>query len=229
MDKSHEKPHIPFLVCYCGALGFGNHLTILWFAPLIAFVVSAVYRKFHSSLAYRRDSDCILSAGTSINLYLPIRSKRGPLLDWSAPHTIPGFDRHLTAWQYRVWMFKGDWAVFFHKLLGYLAAVPGDIGWALGAAGFARSWNCVRAQVWIDSLRLRCLAHRKSYNVNYDIPTFRLLSRILCALFSSLRLMDFIGPLERMFRMISDARIRTSFANCARVHSAGLKPRRGRR
>jgi len=160
----------PFLVCYLWGLGFGNHLTIMWFAPLILFVVlRRLFRSVHpvfSAALY----GALFLLGTSINLYLPIRSARGPLLDWSAPHTLPGLVRHLTAWQYRVWMFKGNWPELLHKFRMFVGDMPGDVGWAIAllallgiiVAIVRKSWLTVSiASVWLVGTL---------YNVNYDIP-----------------------------------------------------------
>ncbi|HEY3294275.1 MAG TPA: DUF2723 domain-containing protein [bacterium] len=162
--------HVPLLICYLWGLGFGNHLTILWFVPLVAFVVL----RYVLASAKRVRAAIMCAAhyllGTSINLYLPIRSARGPILDWSAPHTIPGLVRHLTGWQYRVWMFKGDWSVFFHKFFGYLAAVPGDIGWGIALlALIGLVMILLRKRWWLLSVFGVWLLGNL-YNVNYDIP-----------------------------------------------------------
>ena len=64
----------PFLVAYLWGLAFGNHLTILWFAPLVIFVVGrGIGRAAHPA---RTALFCLglFLLGTSINLYLPLRS-----------------------------------------------------------------------------------------------------------------------------------------------------------
>jgi hypothetical protein len=159
----------PLIMCYLWGLGFGNHLTIMWFAPLTFFVaIRYVMRSEKRTLAILLCGGLYL-LGTSINLYLPIRSARGPLLDWSAPHTLAGLIRQLTAWQYRVWMFKGDWTVLLHKFRAFVGDVPGDVGWAVALLALIglivalarKSWLIVSiAAVWLVGTL---------YNINYDI------------------------------------------------------------
>ncbi len=164
-------PHavIPLAV-YVWGLGFGNHFTILWFFPIVLwlavrFILSSE-RRLLAIVAL-----CVLfAAGASVNLFLPIRSAVEPLLDWSDPQTLPNLLRHLTAWQYRVWMFQGGLADFFSGLLNYLISVPRDFGLLLtifGIVGFA--YTLAKRQ-WILLTLFATWLIGVAYNLNYSIP-----------------------------------------------------------
>lgn len=209
---SDPKPHLPLLICYLWGLGFGNHLTILWFAPLILFV--ALRYILRSSRRWLSAGYCVALylLGTSINLYLPIRSARGPLMDWSAPHTLPGLIRHLTGWQYRVWMFEGNWVVFLRKLTAYLSAVPGDIGWALTLLAVIGLIAAVSRKSWLLLCIFSVWLLGNLYNVNYDIPDISTYFLAFYAPLFIVAVFGFLWLLEQMHKAMSNAKARAIVA-----------------
>ncbi len=121
----------PFMISFLWGLAFGNHLTILWFAPLVLLVVGRDVRR--AAVPKQMLFLCLglFIIGASVNLFLPLRSSVGPLLDWDSPRHIDGLIRHLRAWQYHEWMFEGGVGGLIRKFGRYLFAIPTDIGWAL--------------------------------------------------------------------------------------------------
>lgn len=165
-----RDPRLTIVACYLWGLGFGNHLTIIWFAPVIAY---AVVRSVRASAKPRKIfllSLCAWAAGASVILFLPIRSHVDPRLDWGDPQSLQNLIRHLSAWQYRVWMFKGDWSQFLHKLGSYLSSVPADLGWAVTAAALIGVVLVVRRRTWSLLVIFSVWVLGVAYNLNYDIP-----------------------------------------------------------
>ncbi len=128
-DPSGER--IFFLLVFLYALSFGNHMsTILLFPALVFFTVATQGRSVFDSKKLIL-SLLLFVLGLSIYLYLPLRSSRNPLLDWGNPETCSTFKRHITGWQYQVWMFSesteklfanfGNFVkLFFHQFPSYL-------------------------------------------------------------------------------------------------------------
>jgi hypothetical protein len=54
--------------------------------------------------------------GLLFYLYLPIRSSQIPALDWGNPHHMRDFINHVTAWQYRGFLFDVGWSEFVHRI-----------------------------------------------------------------------------------------------------------------
>jgi len=103
-DPSRER--IFFLLVFLYGLSFGNHMsTILLFPALIFFVIATQgWSVFDSKKIIL--SLLLFILGLSIYIYLPIRSSQATLLDWGNPETWSTFKRHVTGWQYQVWMFS---------------------------------------------------------------------------------------------------------------------------
>ncbi|KPK77224.1 MAG: hypothetical protein AMJ89_02825 [candidate division Zixibacteria bacterium SM23_73] len=115
-----KSERIFFLLVFLYALSFGNHMsTILLFPALIFFVIAT------QGWSVFQPKKIILSLllfllGLSIYIYLPVRSSQNPLLDWGNPETWSTFKRHVTGWQYQVWMFSESTEKLFANLGNFI-------------------------------------------------------------------------------------------------------------
>ncbi len=158
------------LLGYLWGLAMGNHMSVLLLAPFVLYL-------FYRSRVWeinRRSSVLFFSIafllGFSVYLYLPIRSSVEPVLNWGRPTDLDSFIRHISAWQYRVWMFTGGWSVFLQRLMVYIRLLSGQFSPFLlilvPAGGFYlyrnnRSILIALAIVFLSNL---------FYSLNYDIP-----------------------------------------------------------
>jgi hypothetical protein len=69
-----------------------------------------------------------LVPGPFFYAYLPIRSAQNPVLDWGNPQTWPNFWHHVTAWQYRRYIFGTPYNDIFIRL----NAFPWEKYWGVG-------------------------------------------------------------------------------------------------
>lgn len=195
----NAHPRCTLLACYVWGLGFGNHLTIIWLFPLIVYALIAEIRS--SGRPYRTFAIYLLVtiAGASVNLFLPVRSGVDPRLDWSDPETIQNIYRHLSAWQYRVWMFTGGLESFLEKMTSYARALPSEMGWGMCAAAVAVIGYAVRFRDGLLIALLLSWVLGVIYNLGYDIPDigtyFMTVSLPLfyAAVFVMLRIVDVIN------------------------------------
>lgn len=90
---------------YLVGLSFGNHLSTILTVP--AFLVYAFLNRGRLKEAPRAIwlSLGAIAISTTIYLYLPIRSSLDPLMNWGEPANWASFIRHVSGWQYQVWMF----------------------------------------------------------------------------------------------------------------------------
>jgi hypothetical protein len=159
-----------YLLIFLYALSFGNHMsTVLLFPALFFFIIATQGRSGFDSKKIIL-SLLLFILGLSIYLYLPVRSSQNPLFDWGNPETYSTFKRHVTGWQYRVWMFSesneklfanfGNFIkLFFHQFPFYL--LP------LSILGIYRLFCKDRKILFF--LLILFLANIL-YGVNYDIP-----------------------------------------------------------
>ncbi|MBU1707868.1 DUF2723 domain-containing protein [bacterium] len=148
-------------------LALGNHLSVVWTFPLGLVVL---WHCFGTGRTVLRALLLALPAGilgASVILFLPLRSHLDPVLDWGNPETLGLLWRHLTGWQYQVWMFQSG---IISRIISYVRTLPLDMGWGgvvlvlLGICGLAKRDSRVLIAlllVWFFGVL---------YNVNYDIP-----------------------------------------------------------
>ena len=92
------------ILAYLAGLTLANHMTA---ASTVLGVVLAVV------IAYRREFVrripllfLLFLLGVSPYLFLVLRARAGPLLAWDNPSNLHRLIRHVTGWQYQVWMFS---------------------------------------------------------------------------------------------------------------------------
>jgi len=94
-----------YLLIFIYGLSFGNHMLTVLLLPAIFFMLLS-----HEGKALFQPQRMLLAIlffllGLSIYLYLPIRSSQDTLLNWGNPESWAAFKRHVSGWQYKVWMF----------------------------------------------------------------------------------------------------------------------------
>jgi hypothetical protein len=106
--KARRRPtgeRILCLLAFAYALSFGNHMSTILLLPALLFIVTITLGK---RIFSTRRIILILGLfllGLSIYVFLPIRSSLNPVMDWGNPESWTAFKRHVTGWQYQVWMF----------------------------------------------------------------------------------------------------------------------------
>ncbi|HVP35351.1 MAG TPA: DUF2723 domain-containing protein [Terriglobales bacterium] len=118
--KNVLSDKIFYLFSFLYGLSFGNHLSTVLLLPGFLFLLMVVHGK---SLFERNRIILMLSffiLGISVYLYLPIRSSLNPLMNWGAPSALSNLKRHISGWQYRVWMFSESSQAFWESLKNYL-------------------------------------------------------------------------------------------------------------
>lgn len=121
-EKTERKDWIILAISL--AFGFGNHLTTFLILPSLAylFIVKEKINK-NSLVTFTIASIIFLVIFALIYTYLLIRSSNLPLLNWGYPHNWEYLLRHITGFQYQVWMFSSSEAAK-EQFLYFLSNIP---------------------------------------------------------------------------------------------------------
>ncbi len=161
---------ILFLLAFLYGLSFGNHMsTILLFPALIFFVISGQGWSIFDSKKVTLFL-VLFILGLSIYLYLPVRSSQNPLLDWGNPETWATFKRHVTGWQYQVWMFSESTERFFANLGNFIRLFFHQFPFYLLPLSLLGIYELFSKRRTILIFLLIFFFANVLYGINYDIP-----------------------------------------------------------
>ncbi len=192
------------LLIFIYALSFGNHMSTVLLSPALIFMLIITYGRTVFSTKRLIPILCLFFLGLTIYIFLPVRSSLNPIMDWGNPESWSTFKRHVTGWQYQVWMFAGSTDIlisnfknfirlFFHQFPLYLLPLS-----VLGIWRFIISDRKI-----LVFLSITFFAH-VFYGINYQIPdidAYYLGAFIVNAIFIG-RGLDFI------FQLIENSKIK---------------------
>jgi hypothetical protein len=100
------------LSAYLLGLSLANHLSAVYLIPGFLYLIIITLRREKTN----RSSIISAAAGfvfpATLYAVLPIRASFKPFLNWGAVNDPYFFYKHITGWQYRVWMFSKPWEIF---------------------------------------------------------------------------------------------------------------------
>lgn len=157
------------LFALCLGLSFSNHLMTILFAP--AFLFLFFYKNGFKANAFKKILFLIPGFLTGVLPYviLPLIASNKPFLNWGGVNNFESFFRHISAFQYRVWMFNSIEA-FKQNSIAFLRILPTELaimGIILAVIGFV---------FWFKKNRIMALfvlillLTNVVYSGGYDIP-----------------------------------------------------------
>ena len=169
-DSGYRLPRTLPLFGYVWGLSLGNHMSAVLLLPVAGYLL-------YLERVWQRDARkrLLLTAGAfllglMVYLYIPIRSMQEPILNWGHPGDLDSFVRHISAWQYRVWMFSGGMNALFGKMADYAGLLAHQFNPFLmvfvvpgGIFLFRRNRPLLTALIILFLSDL-------VYSLNYDIP-----------------------------------------------------------
>jgi hypothetical protein len=176
------------------AFGFGNHLTTFLVLPSLAylFIIKEKINK-NSLKTFFISSIAFLGVFITLYAYIIIRSSQLPLLNWGNPHNAEFFIRHLTGFQYQVWLFSSSDAA--KQQFGYfINNLPGEFAYLtfiIGLVGIFVSFKILRQiYIFLITLFIFTVLYAINYNIN-DIDAYFLAAFISFSIMVVLTLVFF--------------------------------------
>ncbi len=149
-------------------LSFTNHMTTVLLAPALVF-------HFFAARGLRRGSFTELARlvpffllGLVPYAWLPLRAAMRPAFSWGNTVDLARFLDHVTAWQYRVWLF-GGWEVFRQQAGWFFADLPRQTAWAGLALALFGLWELARRSWRHAALTALIFAATVLYAGSYQI------------------------------------------------------------
>ena len=168
-NKDKKVDRVLFLFVFLYGLSFGDHMSTLLLFPALAFLVLITEGKeiFRSP----RFSTLVLFfiLGLSIYLYLPVRAVQRPLLNWGDPASFTNFLRHVSAWQYRVWMFSESAGELWGNFMNFLNLSYQGFQIHLLIVGLLGAFYLVKYNLKIFLFLIIALGSNMFYGINYSI------------------------------------------------------------
>jgi hypothetical protein len=168
------------------ALGFSNHMTSLLILPATAYLY--FLQKGFNKISSRKLFYMILVFTCVLIIfysYLPIRASQSPWLNWGNPIDFERLYRHISGFQYQVWLFSSfDSAK--KQLAYYLSNLPKEfiLTLILAIIGLVYSFkNHLKFFIFNLIIFLTTIFYSINYDIN-DIDSYFLLSYFSIALFS---------------------------------------------
>lgn len=190
-ERGDERLAVRWLVAT--AFGFGlsltNHLMTILLLPGLSVLLVGGAGWLPRFSTYVRRWYLIVPAGLApllLYLYLPLRAAQAPVMNWGAPTTWPDFYRHISGWQYRVYLFA-DTGENLGRVFNYLLQqwwVLTPLVLALAAAGaylLARRLPVLFAAIVVTAALtfLFALAYGISEIEPYMVPFYAMLTIML--------------------------------------------------
>ena len=166
-----ERMRYFVLICYAIGLTLSNHTTSLMFIPVLFGFGLIADRAFFLRLRHILLGLGALLAGLLPYLYLPLASRRDPLMDWGNPETLTNFLRTVARHQYNL-----DDPQTLAKFSAQIGAY-GDLllsQWfpaflLLALIGLGALWRRQRHYFWLSLLFLAFAMPITTYMTNFDV------------------------------------------------------------
>jgi len=167
--KDKKAGRLLFLLIFLYGLSFGDHMSTLLLSPALVFLILTSEGKkiFDSKRLLTLFMFFIL--GLSVYLYLPIRSAQKPLFNWGDPVNFANFFRHISGWQYQVWMFSESLAQLWENFINFWSLFYKGFQIHLVIIGLLGAYNLFKRNLKIFLFLVIVFCANIFYGINYSI------------------------------------------------------------
>jgi hypothetical protein len=184
MESEGRIPQNLVLSSFLLGLSFTNHLTTILVIPALGYLYFKSFGVVKGSMLRLVKLMPFFFLGASAYLYLPIRSRIQPPLDWGHPAELERLVWHVSGKQYRSWIFSSFESA--RKQLSYfISNFPSEFGWLAVALLLIGLWMVYRRNrilFWFLVVTfMTCLLYSINYDI-HDIDSYFLLSYVVAGI-----------------------------------------------
>jgi len=190
------------LSLYTFGLCLANHLSAVYVFPGMAYIIISELWKRRPKLSVLWPLAIFLLMPVTLYIFLPIRAEFRPFLNWGNVNDPYFFYKHVTGWQYRVWMFTNPLGIFEHfseKAGPAMGLIYNQFKWyglPLIIIGIAVSWRRYRNFLIFSILIwLLNLIYVLNYDIN-DIESYYLPLILVSSTFIAIAIFEIMRILE---------------------------------
>src|SRR5262249_1753746 len=163
-----DGPRSGPLFAFALGLSFTNHMTTILIVPaLVVYYLAVRGARRDATIAAVRLLP-FLAPGLLPYAWLPVGAAMHPRFYWGDPQDLRRFVDHVTAWQYRVWLFNG-WEVFREQIGYFLAELPRQTAWAGLVLALIGAWTLWTRNAGLGALALLLIGVTVAYAGSYSI------------------------------------------------------------
>jgi hypothetical protein len=186
-------------------LSFANHMTTILIVPALLYLYFRISGLNLSAFLKAATLLPFFLLGLSLYLYLPLRGRMQPPMNWGYPAESERLFWHMSGKQYRNWMFSGfDSAE--KQLTYFFTHFHNEFNWLIIAAllyGAWRSFKSSREVFWFLFIAfVSCLSYSINYDI-HDIDSYFLLAYIVSGVFVFFGLAAIVDALRRSYRGVA--------------------------
>jgi len=196
--------HHLYLALFFFGLSLSNHTSSLMLFPAILYLVLAMKGRKILHLSCLLPVACCLLLGLLPYLYLPLRARVYPPLNWGDPKTLDRFIAHISGREYGQMLFYKSQRFVADSIINFLLSLFKNfnfLGVSLAALGLA--FGFVKKRILLN-FSVFVFLFQLLFNANYKIPnieTFYLPSFFIFSLWTGLgtaEVLSFLGKFKNI-------------------------------
>jgi hypothetical protein len=196
-----KNPKLLYLFVFLYGLSFGNHMSMVLLSPALIFIIlktegrSIFEKKKIITFAF------LFLLGISIYLYLPIRSSQNPIFNWGNPKSFSSFFRHVSGWQYQVWMFSSSPDQLLKNFSNYLKILHLQFPFYILPLTLWGAFKFIKREKMLLVFLLLILILDVFYGINYSIPDidpYFLKSFLVLSIFTAIGIFSCLQLLQNL-------------------------------
>ena len=118
------------LSAYTLGLSLTNHLSAIYILPAYLILLFYFWRKRKIKTAVIFIAGVTFMLPISLYLFLPIRASFSPFLNWGGVNDLYFLYKHISGWQYRIWMFSDfNLSSFIDKIASSISLLYRQFSW----------------------------------------------------------------------------------------------------